>query len=165
MTVRRLTEDDWQTLRAVRLRALLDAPESFYQTYGESVALTEADWRARLQAAGKVTLLAESAGNPAGMVLGVPAGPDERDPDAALMLSMWVDPNFRGTGVADELTAELLVWSREQGYKRLLLWVYDAAPRAAAFYRRAGFESTGRVDTFYDATRPLTLMSQTLERV
>ncbi|MFK4082631.1 GNAT family N-acetyltransferase [Kribbella sp. NPDC020789] len=160
MTVRRLTEDDWPILREVRLRALLEAPQSFYETYGDSIALTEDDWRTRLRAADKVTLLAESGGRPAGMVIGVPAGPDERDPDAALMLSMWVDPEFRGDGIADELTAELLVWTREQQYKRLLLWVYDAAPRAAAFYRRAGFQSTGRVDTFYDPTRPLTLMSQ-----
>ncbi|MFB6721587.1 GNAT family N-acetyltransferase [Kribbella sp. NPDC056345] len=160
--VRRLAEDDWGILREVRLRSLLDAPESYYQTYGESVGLTEADWRARIGAADKVALVAESDGKSAGMVLGVPAGPDERDPDAALMLSMWVDPEFRGQRVADALTTELLAWSREQQYKRLLLWVYDAAPRAAAFYRRAGFEPTGRVETFYDPTRPLTLMSQTL---
>lgn len=160
--VRRLAEDDWQILREVRLRALREAPQSFYETYGDAVTLTEADWRSRLRAADKVSLLAESDARPAGMVIGAPAGPDERDPDAALMLSMWVDPEFRGRRVADALTAELVVWSREHGYKRLLLWVYDAAPRAAAFYRRAGFEPTGRVETFYDPTRPLTLMSQTL---
>ncbi|GAA1681385.1 GNAT family N-acetyltransferase [Kribbella yunnanensis] len=160
--VRRLAEDDWGILREVRLRALLEAPDSFYQTYGGSVALTEEDWRSRLRATDKVSMLAESDGRPAGMVVGAPAGPDERDPDAALMLSMWVDPEFRGQRVADALTTELLVWSREQQYKRLLLWVYAAAPRAAAFYRRAGFEPTGRVETFYDPTRPLTLMSQTL---
>ncbi|MFI5730194.1 GNAT family N-acetyltransferase [Kribbella sp. NPDC051587] len=160
--VRRLAEDDWEILREVRRRALLEAPGSFYETHGDSIALTPADWRARLSSDTKVTLLAESDGAPAGMVIGVPAGPDERDPDAALMLSMWVDPSFRGVGVADALTTSLLNWSRGQAYKRLLLWVYDAAPRAAAFYRRAGFRPTGRIETFYDPTRPLTLMSQTL---
>ena len=160
--VRRLAEDDWQILREVRLRALLEAPQSFYETHRDAEAMTEDDWRERLRPADKVSLLAESDGRPAGMVIGAPAGPDERDPDAALMLSMWVDPEFRGQRIADALTAELLVWSREQRYKRLLLWVYDAAPRAAAFYRRAGFEPTGRVETFYDPTRPLTLMAQTL---
>ncbi|WP_405062410.1 GNAT family N-acetyltransferase [Kribbella sp. NBC_01505] len=160
--VRRLAADDWEILREVRPRALIEAPGSFYEKHSDSIALTADEWRARLSAANKVTLLAESDGEPAGMVSGVPAGPDERDPDAALMLSMWVAPAFRGVGVADRLTSELLVWSREQAYKRLLLWVYAAAPRAAAFYRRAGFEPTGRVETFYDPTRPLTLMSQTL---
>ncbi|MGW1340368.1 N-acetyltransferase family protein [Kribbella sp. NPDC002412] len=160
--VRRLGEDDWATLREVRLRALLDAPDSFYTTYQDSVALLEEDWRTRLRATDKVTLLAEAGGRPAGMVTGAPASDEERDPDAAIMLAMWVSPESRGRGVADALTAELVTWSREQSYKRLLLWVYDAAPRAAAFYRRAGFASTGRIETFGNPDRPLTLMSQTL---
>jgi GNAT superfamily N-acetyltransferase len=160
--VRRLGEDDWAALRQVRLRALLDAPESFYTTYQDSVALLEADWRGRLRATDKVTLLAAVDDQPAGMVTGVPAGEDECDPDAALMLAMWVSPESRGRGVADALTIELLTWSREQSFKRLLLWVYDAAPRAAAFYRRAGFLPTGRTETFGNPDRRLTLMSQTL---
>jgi GNAT superfamily N-acetyltransferase len=160
--VRRLGEDDWAALREVRLRALMDAPESFYTTYQDSVALMEADWRTRLRATDKITLLAEVDDQPAGMVTGVPATEEERDPDAALMLAMWVSPESRGRGVADALTAELLTWSREQSYKRLLLWVYDAAPRAAAFYRRAGFTPTGRTETFGHPNRLLTLMSQTL---
>jgi GNAT superfamily N-acetyltransferase len=162
VTVRRLGEDDWAALREVRLRALIDAPESFYTTYQDSVALMEADWRARLRATDKVTLLAEVDDHAAGMVTGVQAGDEERDPDAALMLAMWVSPEYRGHGVADALTTELLTWSREQSYKRLLLWVYDAAPRAAAFYRRAGFLPTGRTETFGNPDRRLTLMSQTL---
>jgi len=162
VSVRRLGEDDWAALREVRLRALLDAPESFYTTYQDSVALMEADWRARLRATDKVTLLAEVDDHAAGMVTGVPAGEEERDPDASLMLAMWVSPESRGHGVADALTTELLTWSREQSFKRLLLWVYDAAPRAAGFYRRAGFLPTGRTETFNDPNRRLTLMSQTL---
>lgn len=162
MEVRRLTDADWATLREVRLRALLDAPDSFYTTYQDSVALLEEDWRTRLRAPDKVTLLAEIDGRPVGMVTGAPASDEERDPDAAIMLAMWVAPESRGSGVAHALTAELITWSRERSYKRLLLWVYDAAPRAAAFYRRAGFTSTGRIETFDDPGRPLTLMVQTL---
>jgi len=162
VTVRRLGEDDWAALREVRLRALLDAPESFYTTYQDSVALLEADWRSRLRETGKVTLLAEVDDHAAGMVTGVPAGEAERDPDAAMMLAMWVSPESRGRGVADALTTELLTWSREQSFKRLVLWVYDAAPRAAAFYRRAGFLPTGRTETFNDPDRRLSLMAQTL---
>ena len=43
-----------------------------------------------------------------------------------------------------------------------MLWVYDAAPRAAAFYRRSGFTPTGRTEVFRDDGRPLHLMSMQL---
>ena len=162
VTVRKLEVDDWKTLREIRLRALLDAPESFYSTYEDALALDEDGWRGRLAAGDRVTLLAEVEGRSVGMIVGAPAGEDERVDDAAMMLSMWVEPESRGQGVADALVAALVGWSRQQGYERLVLWVYDAAPRAAAFYRRAGFVSTGRVEVFNEDGRPLTLMSTEL---
>jgi GNAT superfamily N-acetyltransferase len=96
------------------------------------------------------------------LVGGGPATEDEGDPEAALMVAMWVEPESRGSGVADALTAALIDWAREQGHPRLLLWVYAAAPRAAAFYRRAGFTPTGRTEVFRDDGRPLDLMSMAL---
>ncbi|HET6298562.1 MAG TPA: GNAT family N-acetyltransferase [Kribbella sp.] len=162
LRVRVLGEDDWKTLREVRLRALLESPGSFYSTYEEAHRLDEDGWRERLRSAERVTLLAELDGRGVGMIVGAPAGEDEQMDDAALMLAMWVEPESRGQGVADALTTALLDWSRAQGYGTLLLWVYGAAPRAAAFYRRAGFVPTGRVETFGDDSRPLTLMAQAL---
>jgi GNAT superfamily N-acetyltransferase len=162
VTVRKLDVNDWKTLREIRLRALLDAPEAFHRTYEEEAALEEDRWRGRLASTEHVSLLAELDGRPVGLVGGGPAGEDERDPEAAFMVAMWVDPDSRGQGVAERLTTALADWSREQGYHRLVLWVYDAAPRAAAFYRKAGFEPTGRTEVFRDDGRPLSLMSITL---
>ena len=161
-TVRKLGVDDWKTLREIRLSALLDAPEAFYSTYEDALKLNEDAWRNRLTTAGQVILLAELDGRAAGMVGGGPASEDEGDPEAVLMVSMWVEPESRGTGVAGALTTALVDWTRERGHPRLLLWVYDAAPRAAAFYRRAGFTPTGRVEVFRNDGRPLTLMSMAL---
>jgi GNAT superfamily N-acetyltransferase len=162
VTVRRLGPDDWKTLREIRLQALLDAPEAFYSSYEDAVKRDPDAWQARLRTPDRVTLLAEVDGRAAGMVGGGPASEDERDPEAALMVSMWVEPGSRGTGVADALTTALVAWARSQSYPRLLLWVYDAADRAAAFYRRAGFVPTGRVEVFRDDGRPLRLLAMTL---
>lgn len=162
VTVRKLVEDDWKTLREVRLRALLESPGSFYTTYEKADGQGEDGWREGLRAADRVTLLAEVDDRGVGMIVGAPAGEDEQVDDAALMLAMWVEPESRGQGVADDLTTALIEWSRAQGYATLVLWVYGAAPRAAAFYRRAGFVPTGRVETFGDDSRPLTLMTQAL---
>jgi GNAT superfamily N-acetyltransferase len=162
VTVRKFGPDDWKTLREVRLRALLDAPEAFYSTYEDALKLDQDAWRDRLTTPGRVILLAESDGRAAGMIGGGPATEDEGDPEAAAMVSMWVEPESRGRGLADALTSALADWARAQGHPRLLLWVYDAAPRAAAFYRRAGFIPTGRVEVFRNDGRPLSLMSMAL---
>ncbi|HEU4946886.1 MAG TPA: GNAT family N-acetyltransferase [Kribbella sp.] len=162
VTVRKLDVDDWKTLREIRLRSLLDAPEAFFRSHAEEAAFDEEAWRGRLSSTDWVTLIAEVDGRAVGMIGGGPAAEDERDPEAALMVAMWVEPESRGSGVADALTSALGDWAREQGHPRLLLWVYDAAPRAAAFYRRAGFTPTGRVEVFRNDGRPLNLMSQSL---
>lgn len=159
VTVQQSRPDDWKVVRETRLRALLDAPEAFYRTYAESAALDEDEWRRRLADPERVTFVAELDGRPVGLIGGGPAGEDEQDDQAASMVSMWVEPESRGEGIAEALTAALIDWCRGQGYERLLLWVYDDAPRAAAFYRKAGFTATGRAETFHDDTRPLTLMS------
>lgn len=162
VTVRRLYADDWKLGREIRLRALLDAPASFFRSYDQEVGLAEDVWRGRLANTERVSLVAELDGRAVGLVGAGPASVDERDDQAALMVSMWVEPESRGAGIADALTAALIDWCREQGYQRLLLWVYDDAPRAAAFYRKAGFAATGRTETFGDDTRRLALMTMTL---
>ena len=59
------------------------------------------------------------------------------------VISMWVDPSARGTGIADALIGAVAGWARADGASILKLWVTDASPRARAFYRRAGFRPTG----------------------
>jgi hypothetical protein len=46
-TVVRLTPDDWQMLRDLRLRALQDAPDAITASYDDELACDEASWRDR----------------------------------------------------------------------------------------------------------------------
>jgi ribosomal protein S18 acetylase RimI-like enzyme len=57
---------------------------------------------------------------------------------------MWVAPQARGAGLADRLIAAMARHARGQDAPTLTLWVTDGNDRARAFYRRAGFRSTGR---------------------
>jgi ribosomal protein S18 acetylase RimI-like enzyme len=135
--LRRLLPDDWAEFRALRLRALADAPEAFGSTAADAERLTEAQWRHRL--ASRMTIAAETGGS----LVGLAAGTTEEPPGAELV-SMWVDPSWRGEGIGDALVRAVERWAAGQGFSRLRLWVAVGNDRAERFYTRLGFTRTGR---------------------
>lgn len=137
--IRRLASGQWETLRAVRLRALFDAPYAFGSTYDDESDYDEATWRERLDA--QAWFIAIDANRP----VGLSAGGQLREPDAKVrtLRSMWVDPTHRGRNVADALVAAVATWARTDGAESLTLWATEEAERARAFYVRVGFVPTG----------------------
>lgn len=57
------------------------------------------------------------------------------------LMSLYVDPDFHGTGVAQELVAHGLPVGRSY------LWVLDGNLRAQAFYRKLGYHLDGAAKT------------------
>lgn len=135
MIVRPTTEADWETLRAIRLAALLDAPTAFGLTHATAAAYSEAQWRDR--AAGRTRaqyLLAFVDGEAAGMIGGFETPALELN-----LIGMWVKPEHRGTGAAASLVASIKARAFAQGHERVVLEVSPDNARAAAFYRKQGF--------------------------
>ena len=160
--VGRLGSEDWETLRSVRLEALRESPESFGRSHAEEADLDESYWRG-LFSPSTAWFQAEIGGDSVGLAVGIAARPDDVDPEAAHLGSMWVAPSVRGSGVADFLVNAVVAWTKETGHPRLVLWVFDDTPRAAAFYRRAGFTETGQMRTFESPTpRTLRLLCLTI---
>src|SRR3954453_18515346 len=102
--VRPLGPEGWATLARVRLTALAEAPEAFYSTLAAEEHRTEAQWRAGATTASWHAAL-DADGAPAGLVAVVHAGPPPGD---AMLISMWVSPSRRGTGLAEQLVAAAL---------------------------------------------------------
>jgi GNAT superfamily N-acetyltransferase len=161
VSVRQLGVADWERLRDVRLRALVDSPSSYYGTYDDEVRSDRSRWERWLSPPSAI-FIAERNDEVVGVIGAIPAGEDEGDTDAVMMVAMWVDPVARGNGIAEALTDALIGWARVEGYPRMVLWVYDVNPRAAAFYRRYGFADTGRTEVFDKDPRELHLMTLTL---
>lgn len=67
--------------------------------------------------------------------------------DAAVVNELYVAPDYRGTGVANELMDHALALAREQDLPldRLVLDVDPENARARAFYDRHGFEPWGEM--------------------
>ncbi len=141
----RLTPEDWECHRDLRLRALATDPQAFGATYADNAAYDQATWRARLAA---VTYWqARADGMPLGMVgLWDPAGEvgaGEDLPDGAqavpFLIAMFVLPATRHRGVARALLDAVVVEARSRGHRHLMLDVAAGNDAAVALYEGAGF--------------------------
>lgn len=142
--VRRLEPGDWQAYRAIRLRALEDAPDAFCATLAEAQAWPPEHWAARLDTAAAsgidCPLGAEYDGELVGMVW---AKVDADVPDTVNLFQMWVAPAWRGRGVARALLDGAVGWARSRGARTVGLGVNCANGAAVALYERAGFRVLG----------------------
>lgn len=130
-----LSPDDWREFRDVRLASLADAPGAFGSRYADWVEASEERWRARLTEV-PLTLVARTEAGPVGVVSGVPSD------DHVELISMWVAPGHRGTGLAGRLIDRVVAWAAEQGRDTVLMVREDNA-QAITAYERAGFTDLG----------------------
>lgn len=146
VVVRRLVEDDWAALRALRLEMLADTPRAYLETVADAEARSEGEWRFRAHrdstGATSVGLAAEKGDAPGSWVGYLACFVDA--PGQGHVVSVYVTPSQRGTGLATELLDGVRRWATEEaGLNRLHLFVHEQNDRAAAFYRRYGFTETG----------------------
>lgn len=140
MSIRRLTPDDAEAYRTVRLAALRDAPGAFGSTYEGEATLTEADWVGRLENPTRAVFAAEDDEGVVGLAVGAP---DDEEPGAGFLLSMWVDPAARGRGHGDALVQAVLQWLAASGFRLVRLHVTEGNTAALELYRRNGFALSG----------------------
>ncbi|MFI5534917.1 GNAT family N-acetyltransferase [Nocardia sp. NPDC051900] len=135
--IRLLAPDDWAVFRRVRLAALTDAPQFFGTTLAEARARTESDWRRALS--DRAQFVAESGGTEVGTVAGM------LDPEhgGVHLISMWVAPRARGTGVSDRLVGAVLDWAVAGGHDVVRLEFAEHNAFAERLYLRNGFVRTG----------------------
>jgi ribosomal protein S18 acetylase RimI-like enzyme len=143
-TVREIGADDWEAFRELRLRMLRDTPIAYGETYESSLDLDEAAWRARAGKGQEPMNASFVAVADDGTWIGIMRGYVSLS-RGAMLVGVFVDPGWRSreTGVADALLDAVIAWARGEG-DTLRLEVHADNPRAAAFYRRRGFQPTGR---------------------
>ncbi len=102
-----LTEDDWETLKALRLAALADAPDSFGPTVESAREQPESYWRGWARSrAGRLQAWAAFRGRePVGLIsAGVP------HEAVGHLGALWVAPAERGAGLAARLLEVAAAW-------------------------------------------------------
>ncbi|MEV0032220.1 GNAT family N-acetyltransferase [Nocardia sp. NPDC050793] len=133
--IHQLGPDEWHRFRRIRLLALAEAPYAFASTLAWAQVRTDQDWRDLLAA--RTQFLATAGNHDLGTV-GVVT-----ENSGAHLISMWVAPEARGTGVADLLVRSVIDWSTAAGHPGIHLEVSDSNAAAERLYHRHGFRRTG----------------------
>jgi len=134
--------------RAVRLRALQDAPSAFGSTYAKEVLLTDAEWvkrAAQWSSDRSVGFLAVDRGAACGIAGGLL---DDEDGARAHLISMWTSPVHRQRGIGRLLVDGILWWAHARRTHTLQLTVVSSNEAAMMFYQRLGFVRTGRTEPY-----------------
>jgi ribosomal protein S18 acetylase RimI-like enzyme len=138
ITIQKLSPDDWQQYRDIRLMALKDDPHAFGSSYEEEVGQTELDWRNRIG----VMWFALDAGEVVGLI-GLLQRENQSSKHCGYVISMWVRPHFRGQGIAKSLLKKLQKVAPTLGLKKLSLQVTVTQTAAFGLYQDLGFKTVG----------------------
>ncbi len=141
-SIRQATSDEWRVYRDIRLRALKTAPEAYGSTWADESARDEVWWRERV--AGAHNLVAWHDGRAVGAAVGIP---DRHETGSREIVAVWVEPEFRGSGLAQQLVMLLVEWAADASADAIALWVSDGNDVARRVYERCGFAATGERDT------------------
>jgi GNAT superfamily N-acetyltransferase len=149
--------------KTARLSALLDTPIAFGSTFAQESKLSDADWIRRVSTwngCRSTCFVALDEDKPCGIAAGKCA---EDNLQRAWLLSMWVAPGYRRSGLGVQLVDAVEGWARIQAVTHLLLMVTNVNTIAIRFYEQCGFVFTGNTAPYpndpslfeYEMAKPL----------
>jgi GNAT superfamily N-acetyltransferase len=139
-----LGPDEGTRLRAIRLRALQDAPDAFGTTFEQAFAHSDDVWAKQVVELPTFVIVYEDDGRDVAMVR---CARDQDKTDTAWLISMWVAPEIRRAGAGGVLVDLVVAWAHENGISRLVLDVADLNRPAIALYESKGFAPNGKIGT------------------
>jgi GNAT superfamily N-acetyltransferase len=132
-----ITPDRALLFKAVRLRALQDTPSAFGSTYSKESQLTDDEWTQRSanwssdRSTGYIAFDEEqNEEEKADACCGIAASHlNEQNPQKAHLISMWVAPDHRQSGVGKMLIHAIQRWAIQRRAQTLLLTVTAATTK------------------------------------
>ena len=147
-TLHQITSPLASSYKAIRLRALQDAPAAFGSTYARESQFTDPDWQQRtanLCTPRSIGYLAHELDDYCGIAVSFL---NEQNPQHAELMSMWVAPEQRRSSTGRLLVDAIEAWARRSAANTLQLMVTSKNLAAIAFYERLGFAPTGRTEPY-----------------
>lgn len=137
----KLAPSDLAEFRAIRLEALRMAPQAFANTESDWAALSEGEWRRRLE---NPVFVVRRGSEPVG-IMGLLRHTGTKTAHRARLIMVYMRACERGTGLTCSLLAAVMDFARQSGIRQIELEVSDHNAGAIRFYERHGFTQIGRL--------------------
>jgi RimJ/RimL family protein N-acetyltransferase len=138
MRTRRLTVDDWQANRTIRLEALAECPGNYFTSLAEAEARSDDQWRGMLMSATLVVFGLFDGDDLAGITAII-----REHADTATLAMSYIRPAWRGQGYSALLCRARLDWARGLGVRRILVSHRASNQPSRRAIERHGFVRTG----------------------
>jgi len=150
-TIRRIKLGEGMLYKAIRLRALGDAPEAFGSSLEDALLRSEESWHVQADQSAKgsarATFFAMQNDQPVGLAA---LYQHDNSEDTTELIQMWVAPESRSYGTAKILLDHAFAWAKENGYSRIQAEVVPSNTHALRFYKRYGFTEITQPSTHTD---------------
>ncbi len=159
ISIRRIRLGEADLFRQIRLAALQESPAAFGSTYESALRRGPESWQEQAdstaQGSDRATFLAFESGAPIGIMA---LYRNEDGGDSGELLQVWVDPAYKGKGVATAILDAVFEWAGRNGFRTIIATVAQGNDRALKFYKKSGFVPAS--DTIADATDGLVLAKE-----
>ena len=139
IAVRRLTEDDAEIFRAIRLEALEFHPETFQATYESAADLPLDAFKQRLR---QYALFGGFTDGKLRGFVGFYPLKNAKISHKGIMWGMYVAEDARGSGLAEAMVETVIDYARDK-VEQIIISVIADNKRATRFYQKMGFEPYG----------------------
>lgn len=159
---------DWETVRDISRRMLIDSPEAFGETLDAVQSRTASEWKAFAEAceSGRemAAFLSKDETGAFGFVRADTKFPG-LPPSTVLVRLLWVAPHQRQNGSGRELMDAVENWAENRGASQIVLGVMESNLHVQKFYEHLGYVDTGmRVNVPATPAAQVVIMSRRLDK-
>ncbi len=134
MEIISVSEENWQELKALRLESLKESPEAFSASYEVALSFSESQWRNRASDNEACKFFIAEVGS---VLVGIVGGFYQTGEYE--LISLWVSPSYRKTGVAKKLLCATIEHAKYLGKNHIFLEVLSNNVPACELYKQCGF--------------------------
>lgn len=118
--IRRIKEDDWTLLKAVRLKALQSDPGVFCSNYNKECEMSEQDWKSWLRGDNCCVFIVFHKKDPIGLT-GIAIKKEDLSQSTAVLWGSWLERQYRGKGYSKLLYKERIKWAMSHPFCKKII--------------------------------------------